>query len=92
MKGNMIIIGEHLRQRIRCIIWKQWKTCKHRHECLLKLGISYRDAYVTSNSRRDYYHIAHTRVLEQAISKEMLNKRGLVNLLDHYLKVHIITN
>ena len=46
----------------------------------------------TANSRRGYYHIAHTRVLEQAVSKERLNKRGLVNSLDHYLKVHIITN
>lgn len=34
----------------------------------------------------------HTRVLESAISKERLNKRSLVNSLDHYLKVHIITN
>ena len=32
------------------------------------------------------------RVLQTAISKERLNKRGLVNSLDYYLKVHIITN
>ena len=63
-----------------------------RYTCLRKLGISHRDAYVTANSRRSYYHIAHTKVLESAISKERLNKRGLVNSLDHYLKVHIITN
>ena len=31
-------------------------------------------------------------VIETAISKERLNKRGLVNSLDHYLKVHTITN
>ena len=57
-----------------------------------KLGISHRDAYVTANSRKGYYHIAHIRVIEAAISKERLNKRGLVNSLDHYLKVHVITN
>ncbi len=44
------------------------------------------------NSRRGYYHIAYTRVLETAITKERLNKRDLVNSIDHYLKVHIITN
>ncbi len=57
-----------------------------------KLGISHRDAYVIVNSRRGYYHVSATRVLQTAISKERLNKRGLVNCLDHYLKVHINTN
>ena len=85
-------IDPNIRHKLRVIIWKQWKKIRKRYTCLRKLGISHRDAYVTANSRRGYYHITHTRVLEQAISKERLNKRGLVNCLDHYLKVHIITN
>lgn len=92
MKMLMKEIDHWIRRKLRVIIWKQWKKIRKRYTSLRKLGISHRDAYVTSNSRRGYYHIAHTRVLEQAISKERLNKRGLVNLLDHYLKVHIITN
>ena len=85
-------IDPNIRRKLRVIIWKQWKKIKKRYACLRKLGITHRDAYVTANSRRGYYHISHTRVLESAISKEILNKRGLVNSLDHYLKVHIITN
>lgn len=85
-------IDENIRRKLRVIIWKQWKKIRKRYSSLRKLGISHRDAYVTVNSRRGYYHVAHTCVLEQAISKERLNKRGLVNSLDHYLKVHIITN
>lgn len=85
-------IDENIRRKLRVIIWKQWKKIRKRYSSLRKLGISHRDAYVTANSRRGYYHVAHTCVLEQAISKERLNKRGLVNSLDHYLKVHIITN
>ena len=81
-----------IRHKIRVIIWKQWKKIKKRYTSLRKLGITHRDAYVTSNSRKGYYHIAHTRVIEKAISKKRLNKRGLVNTLDHYLKVHTITN
>ena len=92
MKSFLTHIDEKIRRQIRVIIWKQWKKIRKRYTNLRKLGISHRDAYVTSNSRRGYYHIAHTRVLESAISKERLNKRGLVNSLDHYLKVHIITN
>ena len=83
---------QNIRRKLRVIIWKQWKKIRKRYTSLRKLGISHRDAYVTANSRRGLYHVAHTRVLEKAISKERLNKRGLVNLLDHYLKVHIITN
>lgn len=92
MKKLLQAIDGHIRRKMRVIIWKQWKKIKKRYSSLRKLGIPHRDAYVTSNSRRGYYHIAHTRVLEKAISKERLNKRGLVNSLDHYLKVHIITN
>ena len=82
----------NIRRKLRVIIWKQWKRIRKRYTCLRKLGIPHRDAYVTANSRRGYYYIAHTRVLETAISKERLNKRGLINCLDHYLKVHMITN
>ena len=85
-------IDPNIRRKLRVIIWKQWKGIKKRYTSLRKLGVTHRDARVTANSRRGYYHIAHTRVLETAISKEKLNKRGLVNSLDHYLKVHIITN
>ena len=92
MKVFLIVIDGWIRRKLRVIIWKQWKRIRKRYTCLRKLGINHRDAYVTANSRRGYYHIAHTRVLEAAISKERLNKRGLVNSVDHYLKVHIITN
>ena len=92
MKILMKETDQLVRRKIRVVIWKQWKKIKRRYSNLRKLGITHRDAYVTANSRRGYYHIAHTRVLESAISKERLNKRGLVSLLDHYLKVHIITN
>ena len=92
MKGLLKEIDPWIRRKLRVIIWKQWKKIKKRYTSLRKLGVSHRDAYVTSNSRKGYYHIAHTCVIEQAISKERLNKRGLVNSLDHYLKVHIITN
>ena len=88
----LVSIDQWIRRKIRVIIWKQWKKISKRYTCLRKLGISHRDAYVTANSRRGYYHIAHTRVLETAISKERLNKRGLVNALNHYIKVHIITD
>ena len=79
MKKLLRGIDENIRRKLRVIIWKQWKKIRKRYTCLRKLGITHRDAYVTANSRRGYYHMAHTCVLEKAISKERLNKRGLVN-------------
>ena len=92
MKVFLRKIDEWIRRKLRVIIWKQWKRIRKRYTCLRKLGINHRDAYVTANARRGYYHIASTKVLQMAISKEKLNQRGLVNSLDHYLKVRIITN
>ena len=39
MKINMKRITEHLNRRIRCIIWKQWKTSRKRIWSLEKLGV-----------------------------------------------------
>ena len=39
MKTYMTSISEHLRRRIRCIIWKQWKVPSKRQWGLQKLGI-----------------------------------------------------
>lgn len=54
MKEQLKNITSHLNRRIRCIIWKQWKTCNHRYKCLLKLGISKEKAKRTAYSRASY--------------------------------------
>ncbi len=89
MKTNMLEITNHLCRRIRCIIWKQWKTCKHRIECLIKLGISKNKAIRTGYSRASYWHNSKSLILHVAISNDRLKQKGLVFPLDHYLKVHI---
>lgn len=90
MKRVIIDISGHLGRRIRCIIWKQWKTCKNRHEWLLKLGVSKEKAKRTAYSRASYWHNSMSIVLHVAISKERLKRKGLVIPLDHYLKVHTV--
>lgn len=92
MKTLLKKIDPYIRRKLRVIIWKQWKGIKKRYSSLRKLGIDHYNAYMTANCRKGYYFMGNTWVLKQAISEERLNKRGLVNSLDHYLKVHIITN
>ena len=83
MKKVLTDVSSHLGRRIRCIIWKQWKTCKHRHDCLLKLGITKEKAKRTAYSRASYWHNSMSIVLHVAISNDRLKKKGLLLPIDH---------
>ena len=90
MKTYMIEIGEHLRHRLRVIIWKQWKKPKTRYDALVKLGIDVKQAYMVANTSKSYYWVASSVILHIAISNKRLKQRGLVFPLDHYMKVHTV--
>lgn len=86
MKTVMERIDEHLRTRLRVIIWKQWKVPVKRQWGLQKLGIKKDQARQTSYMRNRYQWIVTRTCVSKAISKEKLEKRGLVSCLDYYLK------
>ena len=89
MKSAITEIDEHLRTRIRVIIWKQWKKISRRQKALEQLGIKPELAHNIACSRKGYQLICKTDWLKFAINIERLRKRGLVFLLDQYNKVHI---
>ena len=89
MKNKIKEIDEHLRTRIRVIIWKQWKKIGRRQKALKQLGIETELAHNIACSRKGYQLICKTDWLKFAINIERLRKRGLVFLLDQYTKVHI---
>ncbi len=90
MKVIMNSISKHLSRKIRCIIWKQWKTCKHREKCLIKLGVSKNKAKRTAYSRASYWHNSMSLVLHVAISNDRLKQKGLVIPFEYYQKVHTL--
>ena len=92
MKTFLSKIDEYLRTRIRMIIWKMWKVSKARIENLVKCGYSKDEARGLAFCRRGYMFVAHSKILQNAISKERLTqpnkkkgRRGLVFALDYYL-------
>ena len=89
MKKMLTKIDEHLRTRMRVIIWKQWKKTMKRYKSLIQLGVSHEIAFNCANTRKGYYQICKSRYIQFAINNERLRKRGLVFLLDQYEKVHI---
>mgnify|MGYP005786110691 FL=1 len=92
MKTAMNRITQHLNRKIRCIIWKQWKTCKHRMKCLQVLGVDKDNTKEGAYSRKSYWRSSKSIIIHKAISNDRLRQKGLVFPLDHYLKVHTNIN
>ncbi len=88
MKKNMQEITSHLNRRIRCIIWKQWKTSKKRIESLIKLGCNKEQAKAIAYSRKSYWN--SSLYISIFITNDKLRRKGLVLPLDHYIKVHTV--
>ena len=89
MKNKITEIDEHLRTRIRVVIWKQWKIPARKEKALIQLGVRKDLAYNIANTRKGYQLVCKTDWIKFAINNERLRKRGLVFLLDQYTKVHI---
>lgn len=84
MKTALRTIDEHLRTRMRIVIWKQWKTREKRMWGLRKLGAPEWMAKQSAGCCDHYQVVAKTGGL-RLINKEILARRGLLSCLDYYL-------
>ena len=84
MKNQLTRIDKHLRNRMRVVIWKQWKTSQKRYWGLRKLGVPEWMAKQSVGFRDHYQAVVKTTGLHM-ISKEILAKRGLLSCVDYYL-------
>jgi group II intron reverse transcriptase/maturase len=87
MKTLMKDMDKWLRVRIRMCIWKQWKTPKHREKCLVILGMPKWMAHRNANSRKGCMSIAKG-ALQSVLNNNILKRKGLLSLADHYQLVH----
>ena len=88
--GNMKSIVTSIDDRLRVIVWKQWKKKSRRLWGLLKLGVPKWIVDKVSGWGEHYQLVAQKSVLKRAISKPVLEKRGLVSCLDYYLERHAL--
>ena len=89
MKNAIQEIDEHLRTRIRVIIWKQWKKAPRKGKAMKQLGVKPDIAHNLANTSKGYQLVAKTDWLKFAINNDRLRKRGLISLSDQYAKVHV---
>ena len=86
MKMHMIRLSEHLRRRIRCIMWKQRKIPDKRILELVKLGANKEQAKAISYTRKSYWNTSI--FISIYITNKILNQKGLVSPIEHYLRIH----
>ena len=89
MKRTMETWNGWLRRRIRMYIWKQWKKPKTSVENLIKLGMEPWKAYRNGNTRKSYWAIAGSGILEATLTNEKLAQLGYFDILMKYESLHI---
>lgn len=78
------------RRRLRMVIWKLWKLNRTRWRNLIKLGISYYQAWEWANTRKGYWHTANSFILSRTITNDRLCLAGFVFFSDYYRSVRVI--
>jgi group II intron reverse transcriptase/maturase len=87
--GSLIkSLDEWLRRRIRMCYWKQWKKIKTRLDNLVKLGTDKAKAWEFANTRKNYWRIAGSPILQGTFTNEYLKKLGFQSIAERYLLVH----
>jgi RNA-directed DNA polymerase len=69
-----------VRCRIRLCYWKQWKNPRTRVKMLVQFGTPDWRAYQWGNSRKGYWRISHSPILQNAINNSLLRREGYVSL------------
>ena len=70
-----------LRRRLRSVLWKQWKTGRHRYDELRKRGIGEALAAKTAGSAHGPWRLAHSPALATALPNAYFDSIGLPRLL-----------
>lgn len=86
MKNLARRLDEWIRRRIRMCIWKQWRKIKTRHDNLVKLGIDDRKAWEFANTRKGYWRVSNSPILNCTLTNEYLRSIGFISLTQRYSK------
>ncbi|MDQ0191758.1 group II intron reverse transcriptase/maturase [Paenibacillus wynnii] len=73
-----------IRRRLRMCLWKQWKNPRTKVKRLISLGMPKDKAYEWGNTRKGYWRIAGSPILQRALNNQYWESKGLKSLLDRY--------
>lgn len=87
-KGITVKLDRWIRQRLRMCIWKQWKKVRTRYKNLRKLGLNHHEAIKLANTRKGYWRIANSPILNTTLTNQYFSDLGLKSLTGQYIKIH----
>ena len=74
-----------IRRRLRCFVWKQWKTYANRLHHLRKAGLGPWLAWGMVSGKHGPWNVSGSPALTRAIPNQYLEEQGYKNLLERYL-------
>ena len=77
-KSALEKIDQWLRRRIRMWYWKQWKLVRTRFKKLMMYGIPRPKAWEFANTRKGYWRISNSPILNKTLTNEMLELKGYI--------------
>jgi len=80
-------LDQWTRRRIRMCYWKQWKKSKTRRDNLVKLGLDNSLAWVYANTRKGYWRIANSPILNYTLTVNRLMNFGYLSFTERYAQV-----
>lgn len=88
--GNYFKIGDikdfaeeldgYIRRRLRACRWKEWKKVKTKYRNLTNRGIPKEEAWKNANSRKGYWRLSKTPIINRALSNQYWQEQGLKSL------------
>ncbi|MCB2357345.1 group II intron maturase-specific domain-containing protein [Clostridium estertheticum] len=88
IKSILKTLDEWLRRRIRMCFWKQWEKIKTKYGNLVKLGLNDNKAWQYANTRKSYWRISNSPILNKTLTNKYLKNIGLVSISETYLLKH----
>lgn len=73
-----------IRRRLRMCMWKDWKLPKARKRNLIRLGVPKGKAHEWANSRKGFWRVTKSPILERTLNNSFWNRLGLLSLYQRY--------
>lgn len=83
-KRKLMELDQWIRRRLRACIWKQWKKVKTKLRNLIKRGVPKYKAYEYANTRKGYWRISNSPILNATLNNKYFKCMGLISLSNIY--------
>jgi len=91
VKASFIELDEWVRRRLRCVMWRQWKTPRTRQRELAKLGVRVELAAAAAFGGYGPWRNSGGLAMKVAVPNDSLRQMGLVSLLEEYQRLQRIS-